>query len=110
MLVLEVICFVSPSMMEMVGDSRKEKKLKQLKKRWQEIRIKMKCDREDSREREKSGEGKMQIGTDSKELFGIINELCGKQCGTHWAEATELQDYTLRTQHHRILSQLPKQL
>lgn len=36
----------------------------------------------------------MQIGTDSQELFGIINELLGKQCGTHWAGVTELQDYT----------------
>lgn len=36
----------------------------------------------------------MQIGTDSEELFGSINELHGKQCGTHWAGATELQDYT----------------
>lgn len=44
--------------------------------------------------KKKRGEEKMQIGSDSVELFGIVNELLGKQCGTHWAGATELQDYT----------------
>lgn len=55
MLVLEVVCFTNPSMMEMVSNSNKKKgnKLKQLKERQQEIRIKMKCDREDFRERKK---------------------------------------------------------
>lgn len=38
----------------------------------------MKCDRGDRRERKKRGEEKMEIGTDSKELFGIINEFLGK--------------------------------
>jgi len=48
----------------------------------------------------------MQIGTDSEELLGIINELSGKQRGTRWAGTTELRDYIPRTQHHSILSQL----
>lgn len=70
----------------------------------------MKCDREDFRERKKLGNVKMQIGTDSKELLGIVNELSGKQCGTHWAGTTELQDNAPRTKHRSLLSQLPKQL
>lgn len=98
-------------MMEMAGDSsKKQYKLKQLKERWREIRIKMKCDREDFSKREKLGKEKMQIGTDSKELLVIINELSGKQCGTRWAGTTELRDYAPRTQHCSILSQLPEQL
>lgn len=70
----------------------------------------MKCDREDFREREKLGDGKTQIGTDSKELLGIVNELSGKQCGTRWAGTTELRDNAPRAKHHSLLSQLPKQL
>lgn len=55
MLVLEVVCFINPSMMAMVGDSKtKGNKLKQLKERQREIRVKMKCDREDFRERKKT--------------------------------------------------------
>lgn len=52
----------------------------------------------------------MQIGTDSEELLGIVNELSGKQCDTRWAGTTELRDYTPRTWYCSILSQLPKQL
>lgn len=53
---------------------------------------------------------KIQIGTDSEELLGMVNELSGKQCGTRWTGTTELWDYAPRTRHHSILSQLPKQL
>lgn len=46
-LVLKVVCFVSPSWWKWWG----EKKVEAAQSRWREIRIKMKCDRGDRRER-----------------------------------------------------------
>lgn len=42
----------------------------------------MKCDKEVFTAREKLGRVKMQIGTDSKKLLGIVNELSGRKHGT----------------------------
>lgn len=91
-------------MMEMVGDSRKNVSWKSSRKDDKKSELRLNMTGKISERGKKLGNEKMQIGTDSKELLGIVNELSGKQCDTRWAGTTELRDYTPRTRYHSILS------